>query len=860
MLRTYKRHQHRFSPVCVTLALLFGTVVLVRCVRAVDSAASSAEEPLLVTGTVVDADDRPAAGVKVTGVRWHIQTESTITGTDGRFELRIPREYAYDLALHAATADGSWQTFYSQPDHGERDELVADMLDLRLTLAPARDIPVRVVDAAGAPVAEARVVVISTYLVYPVVITDALGSAALRGPADLLVADIVAYKAGVGLDYVSYGSRRRPIDPKTFPPQPKSGETVSLTLAGAETVKIKLVDADGKPAAAVPLTLWLLDKPKQPQVNFSMIQSEFRAITNEDGVATFDWIPKWSTEMLQFWPLSGDAYARRRVIYDPAKDHGQVTARLERVVPISGHVRFDDGRPAPGINVVADGESYDLDDFRDHTKTDENGRFEFQAWPEQLCMIVVQDRQWAAAPRDGIVVRRGKPIDNLEIKLQPATRIHGRVTLGTDDSPIANQDVSLYQYGQDLNQAGEQIELPDDDRPRHYVRSMIVQWGKTDAEGYYEFFAGPGNFDVRGPSQTDIQKFTITDERDLTFDFVAPRPENGPFSGLVVTGNPPRPVPNAKVSGVYRSHLAPTDLSVTTDAEGRFELTRSLHPLVLFATSEDKTLAGVADATSDERHATIALNPVATARGRLVDAVTKKPLTRRELVYGTRVYMGGADAPWRTSGGGSTETDGEGRFTLEHIIVGRAIEVSMVTDPKAGRSRNVAEVRATSAQPIEFGDVIVNERQRPTPGLRDRVLKDFAAVEKPLAAYSAAVAGAEESHRRVLLVFADPVAGATQNLFEAFYETEGSIFAALSDYQMIPIDVARKKSEQGPKVARGRGIDLAELQLPVLYICDGDGRRLALADRTELMPQGIVDQGLLTSFLRKHAPPQGGSR
>jgi hypothetical protein len=122
------------------------------------------------------------------------------------------------------------------------------------------------------------------------------------------------------------------------------------------------------------------------------------------------------------------------------------------------------------------------------------------------------------------------------------------------------------------------------------------------------------------------------------------------------------------------------------------------------------------------------------------------------------------------------------------------------------------------------------------------------------------VAGAEESHRRVLLVFADPVAGATQNLFEAFYQTEGSIFATLSDYQMIPVDVASKKSEQGPKVARGRGIDLAELQLPVLYICDGDGRRLATADRTELMPQGIVDQELLTNFLRKHAPPQGRSR
>ncbi len=111
----------------------------------------------------------------------------------------------------------------------------------------------------------------------------------------------------------------------------------------------------------------------------------------------------------------------------------------------------------------------------------------------------------------------------------------------------------------------------------------------------------------------------------------------------------------------------------------------------------------------------------------------------------------------------------------------------------------------------------------------------------------------------MLLVFGDPLAGATQNLLEALYDAEGQVAAAAVDFQVIPIDVVSTKSPQGPKVARGRGITLSELSLPVLYICDGAGNRLAVADGVDLMPQGVVDDKLFANFLRKHAPPQPGA-
>ena len=208
------------------------------------------------------------------------------------------------------------------------------------------------------------------------------------------------------------------------------------------------------------------------------------------------------------------------------------------------------------------------------------------------------------------------------------------------------------------------------------------------------------------------------------------------MTGLVVTGNPPRPMRNAKATGVYRTGHG--DFTVTTDDEGRFSLTRSLHPLVVFASSDDGSLAGIADVTSDERRVTIALNPLATATGRLVDARTKKPLPNRDIQYGARVYMGDASErmSWRTSGGGSAKTDDAGRFTLEHIIVGRTIAVDVLIDPKGHSSQNVAELRMRTAAPIDLGDVAYGQDRRTVQSLQERVMKDFAAITTPLAEYT----------------------------------------------------------------------------------------------------------------------------
>ena len=181
-----------------------------------------------------------------------------------------------------------------------------------------------------------------------------------------------------------------------------------------------MLDQGEKPVADMPLYPWLLKKPDQSEeLNLADFRPVIDAVTDQDGVATFAWLPTWSTGKLQFWPVGPDEFVQRRIMYDPEQDHGQVTARLDRVVLVRGHVRFEDGRPAAGIHVIGHGSGKGFDSFHGQTTTDDDGRFEFLAWPEELFMIVVAERQWGAAPLDGFVIRRGKPIENLEMILRP---------------------------------------------------------------------------------------------------------------------------------------------------------------------------------------------------------------------------------------------------------------------------------------------------------------------------------------------------------------------------------------------------------------------------------------------------------
>ena len=188
---------------------------------------------------------------------------------------------------------------------------------------------------------------------------------------------------------------------------------------------------------------------------------------------------------------------------------------------MTGHVRFTDGRPAPDVTVHVVGAGYEMDGFRGEIATNADGSFDLRVTPNLVYMVIARGEQGAAPPIEGLVVRRDERVEGLEFELGPATRVHGRVTVGADEKSVAGQDMILTQYGRNEHDL-EETELPNPGGRRHVVRLSVLHRGVTDEEGLYEFFVGPGKFRlsdayINGPQLGATMRGTV-DFKSQTVD------------------------------------------------------------------------------------------------------------------------------------------------------------------------------------------------------------------------------------------------------------------------------------------------------------------------------------------------------
>ena len=337
-------------------------------------------------------------------------------------------------------------------------------------------------------------------------------------------------------------------------------------------------------------------------------------------------------------------------------------------------------------------------------------------------MFIVDDPEWAAPPRTGILVRPDTPVDGIDFQLEPGTKAHGRVTMGPERKPVADQHMVVYQYGADLDGLPEDQQLPNPTDSRRYVRPLIVRSTRTDAEGRYEFCVGPGKYDVRGPAQTEIQKFSVEDQESITFDFQTSHEDMGLITGRVVRREDSQPVVGAKVVGVPITERGHAQLEATTGQQGRFRDDHWLDKTLFYAETSDGKLKGVAEIAAGEQQVTIPVRPVTSARGRLVDQSSREPLGDRKIEYGIRIVLPGGSFSDRF--GGSVKTDASGRFVLEGLVAGQEYHLNVPLhdedDPPGHRSwRTVGKFTAQGPATTDIGDFKYKPPYRP-PTLEDQ--------------------------------------------------------------------------------------------------------------------------------------------
>lgn len=830
---------------------------------ALRAANPSGEQPLTIKGTIVDEQDRPVADAQV--FVDHFDPDKA------RIETRTDRQGKFALTAKAARFSG--QVLVVTADSLMAQHLLpwqniaadAALQKLKLQVQPRRRVELEVVDQNEQPIAHARAGIMDHEHAWGIGTTDEQGKITFQVPHDVEIKYVGAFSDGHGADYRAFTLVRGQSGDQLTKPPALPDHPVRLKLEGATPLKVKVQSPDGKPLAGIKLHPWYLTKPGEPREwNLSMqfyASSLLEQTTDAEGTTVFKWIPRWQQERFVVWPRTDD-YTNQRGTYNPETGNGVLTIELEQLVPISGQVRLSNGSPAEGITVTAVGDGYQTDDFRESVTTDDEGRYTIKASPDMVYLVVAGNQTLASASQTDFAVLPHQPVTNLDFQLRPATRLFGRVTMGPQQKPVAGQQVSIFVRGHGS------VRLKENQRPYPRARKFsgqprIMYTRTTDQNGAYEIYVGTGDFTVRGPSQTEAQTFSIGQEPQKEINFHMVRPQKGFLTGTVVTGDPPQPLANVKVAGIYRNQNAPMSLTALTDQSGKFKVERELHKTVLYAHSKDKQLAGVVEIGPDVETVTIPVQPITTARGQLIDQETGKPFRNREISYGVHVHIGDDSAPFQVQYGGTTFSDESGHFELDHLVVGPEYHFTLVNRPQDQPDRIswrfVKKFTLTDSRPLDLGRVEVEPPYKP-PTIEERVVAAFKLKKTPLErfTYDKKIGGLTKQYP--LILFGDPQSQAVKQLLTLRYEDD-EISSKLDSFLVIPVATSSTKHAAARDLARSMGVKLnSDATGFDLYVTDTSGKQRAHADFAALSADGKVSKQKLLKFLKANQVPVRDAR
>lgn len=816
-------------------------------------AASPAEESgrprAEVVGSVVDEEGRPVAGAAVTAAMPGTRPEATTTAQDGSFRIPVPLNSVGWIITTLLAAEGD--RLGTLPVQRIPD----DVAPVTITVRPARPLEVRIVDSDGAPVEGADVHFVTHHRQLLAGKTDAGGRWARRVPADPQAWAVYALKSKVGFDYARSERARGSADPPLALP-----DRLTLTLDGARPpLRLKAVDHRGRPLAGVKIGPARMTKPGR-ESDLNGIHDAFVA-TDAEGSAVIDWLPARLDRTLI---LRGDVAGRFLPNgYVGLRADGATEPLTLELLPmerLSGRVLMADGKPAAGATVAVSGRGAWGNGFVGQAVADADGLYGLNVDSEHAYIVAAKlgDRL-ASPPRSGVIVRAGGAADGIDLVLGPATRVTGRVKVGEDALPAAGAYVSA------TFDAGP---IPDE-LMREGVRTgfglTMNHWtSKVDARGVYALRLGPGEYRLAGPARVDPVNLTIPSQdppAEIVRDFHMPRAARGRFTATVVD-EAGKPIAGAIVEGAYRT----TDglfRQARAGEDGVIHVDRRLDPLVLYASTTDRTLAGVVRVDERAAEATIVVKPTATASGRLTDP-SGSPIVGRAFRYGVRVLRSDDRfGPVSHNFGGATTTDAEGRFELRGLVVGEKYE--LIVDREDGRKSSARSLVGPSAPgPFDAGDVVVDVTPRkpyvpPTPAERAERAFIAQADRSPREALADVLAEAKREYTRPMLLLGVPKDPTSAELFRLFeepsppdewkdgrrpMETPGDL---RWDFELSPLAASR---DDVKAFAKDLGVPADG---PLLAVLDADGGLAATYPLRTI--DGKLAPGPLAAFLREHRPP-----
>lgn len=644
---------------------------------------------VLITGIVVDEQGAPVPDAEIMTLP-NGGLDPVRADAGGRFRLLLDLPRITFLRLRAIAPDGERQGVVTvRPDRDFQSEAESEII-----VRPSRQVTIRVVGPDGEPVPGATAEVFSGVYSLGLAETDAEGVTRFSVPSDLTINQAIALKSGVGFAYDLTTSRRE-ADGTPIPADPLP-ESIELALDRARTVRILVVDDEGRPLPGAKVLPWLLRTPGMiDMVNFSGSRVE-SVVTDESGMASLDWIPEALAEPVRF-SVGLEGYRQQsRAYFDPFGDPEQVPeAQLARMAQLSGTVRLPDGSPAPGILVTAGVWASSEPILASRTEAD--GTFSMQVWPGQSFTVAVVDDRFAAEGHLGVVVEAGEEIDGLDFELGDGTILEGRLTQESDGVPMPGSVVGVTLLADE----------PFQRRDAGNARAL-----RTDEAGRFRIRVGPGRFRVWDSNFRAVAIVEVEDQESIEVNLTIPAPDPlVPFTVIVRDGKPDgEPVPGALIQG----RTAGYRLFETADDVGRFEFERVPDAMLLLATSPDGSRAGLAHAEAEDDEAVVVLEPAASASGRVVD-LNGEPMAGVRL--GAWLALPSVEGQDRVSSISiaPVETDDDGRFTIVGLVHGTELSLS-VNDPKFPSAilklgADQDRLRIEGVEALDLGELVYDPRR-----------------------------------------------------------------------------------------------------------------------------------------------------
>ena len=666
-------------------------------------------------GIVVDKAENKAVGRATVRIQNSFAEIDVTVETDaqGNFEVTVrlaDEKRLQQLQITATAESGSKMGFYRAGSNDQVDK------SIKIELEPVLSAKVKVTDADGKPVEAAKV---AMQIGYPFTLgpslTDADGMVEVKVPASEKIFVVLAWKDHVGMDYKLYTlPRDQKKDQLTEPPKFPIDAGESLVLDGVSPLTVRVVDMKDKPIPGMGAYVWLLKKEgRAEQLNLSFFSRLFAEVANEDGDLVLNWFPSWQKMTTTVWPMqvksSAKGFVHQRGEYDPVAGDGKLKIMLERLVPIRGTVTYPDGKPATGIAVGASGAGNTWDRFNQTVQTDEDGRYEILATPNQIYMLFIPDKQWSAVAQSGFAVLPNMEVEPHDFVLRPATRVFGRVLGKASQEPQAEQLVYFSQPGTELDQVGKDI-LPNPEKFQFRGCPLWQQTSRTGEDGKYEFYCGPGEYNLFIQGKEAI-KVTVTDEKEKQVDLPIEVDAVKLLTGLTVDSRSKKPVAGAKVEVVSRVLTRHNEWKANSTADGKFQLKVFKETSYVHAISPDATLGTIKELEADRTTTVLSLDKLGSARGKLMTQDGSGVSAGTKLSYG--VTIEDPKSRLLTSCFGKfVTTDKNGEFTLTQLVPGWKYECTLF-NTNGGYILNVASVTVKPGEAKQLGELKTPEE--PTP-------------------------------------------------------------------------------------------------------------------------------------------------